>query len=295
MDLNRLKIFCEVYRQKGFSPAARRLKLTQSAVSQQVRALERELGVALFDAASRQHPTAAADYLHREGSLVLASVDDIARGVADAGGVGRGSVKFGMIDTAAIELIPRVLSAFKRENPAVKVEAVVKASGDLVDMVLGHEIDFAVAVTGRIPEGLVARTIYKDSIVAVVPPASKFIGRSIRLRDLRGEPLILYPMSSHTRMLIEDAFRAQGITPAVSMEMHYPEAICSLVQQGMGVGLISELSAREQKLRGQRAVPIKELRGMREIGIVHHRSRRLAPQAKALMEAIGKGGRRRRT
>ncbi|MFA4973157.1 MAG: LysR family transcriptional regulator [bacterium] len=294
MDLKRLKIFCEVYRQRGFSPAARRLKLTQSAVSQQVRALEKELGVALFDPVARQHPTAAGDFLYREGALILAAADDVQRGIAAAGGVGSGKVKFGMIDTAAIEIMPRVLSAFKRENPEVEIEAVVKASGELVDMVAGHEIDFAVAVTNRIPEGLVASTVYRDSMVAVVPQGSEFVGRSISLRELRGKPLILYPLSSHSRMLIEDVFREHGIAPAVSMEMHYPEAICSLVQQGMGVGLISELSAREQRLRGQAIVRVKELRGLREIGIVYHRVRRLAPQSKALMEAIVRTGRRRK-
>ncbi len=287
MDLQRLRIFCEVYRQRGFSPAARRLKLTQSAVSQQVRALERKLGVALFDPQSRQSPTAAGDFLYKEGTLILAAADDVRRGIAVAGGVGSGRVKFGMIDTAAIEIMPGVLSAFRSSHPHVKVEAVVRASGELIRMVEEHEIDFAVAVSDRVPDGLATKTVYRDSVVAVVPPGSKFRGREISLSNLRDEPLILYPLTSHTRMLIEEVFRSHGIAPNVNMEMHYPEAICSLVQQGMGVGLISELSAREQKLRGQRAVRIKEFRGVRTIGIVYHKRRRLTPQAKALMNEIG--------
>ena len=74
MDIQRLKVFCEVYRQGGYSPAARKLGLTQSAVSQQVRALERELGVGLFDEVHRNRPTAAGDYLFDEGSLILAAM-----------------------------------------------------------------------------------------------------------------------------------------------------------------------------------------------------------------------------
>ncbi|MBN1283637.1 MAG: LysR family transcriptional regulator [Proteobacteria bacterium] len=293
MDMQRLRIFCEVYRQRGFSQAARRLKLTQSAVSQQVRALERELGVALFDPQSRASPTAAGDYLFREGNLILATVEDVCRGAQGAGGLGSGMVKFGMIDTAAIEIMPGVLSAFRRAHPEVKVEAVVRASGELMEMVAGHEIEFAIAVTNRTPQGLDSSTVYRDSIVAVVPQGSRFKGPRVSIRELRGEPLILYPLSSHSRMLIEDVFRSNGMVPTVAMEMHYPEAICSLVAQGMGVGLISELSAREQKLRGQRAVMIREFEGVREIGIVLHKRRRPSPQARALMDAVNAAGRRR--
>jgi len=202
-------------------------------------------------------------------------------------------VKFGMIDTAAIEIMPGVLSAFRRAHPEVKVEAVVRASGELMEMVLSHEIDFAIAVTNRIPQGLSARAVYNDSIVAVVPHGSRFTGPGISIRKLRGEPLILYPLSSHSRMLIEEVFRSNGMVPTVAMEMHYPEAICSLVQQGMGVGLISALSAREQKLRGQRAVRIREFECVRRIGIVHHSRRRLSPQARALMDSVSVAGRRR--
>jgi len=287
MDLRKLEIFREVYRQGGFSSAARRLGLTQSAVSQQVRALESELGVELFDAETRSGPTAAGDYLFKEAGLIMASLEDVRRGVMGVQGVGAGSVKFGMIDVAAIELMPGVLAAFKRRHSQIKVEAVVRPSGELVEMVLRHELDFAVAVTNRVQGDLAVREFYSDSIVAVVPRGGGYPRSGISISRLRGEPLILYPGSSHSRMLIEDVFRAHGIVPTIAMEMHYPEAICSLVQQGLGVGLISELSAREHKLRGQSVVPVRELAGVRSIGTISHGRRRLAPQAAALVAEIG--------
>ncbi len=283
MDLQRLRIFCEVYRQRGYSQAARRLKLTQSAVSQQVRALERELGVALFDKTVRTRATAAGDLLYHEGRLILATLDDLAAKVSSAAGLGKGSVRFGMIDVAAIELMPRVLAAFRREHPHVKVEAVVRTSGELVEMVQDHELDFAIAVINQVPEGVQVRELYRDSIVAVLPRSRK-LGKEISVKDLRGEPLIVYPLSSHTRRLIEDVFRRHGVMLTVNMEMHYPAAICSLVQQGMGVGLLSSFSAREHRLRGQRIAQIVELKGAQRIGIVTHGRRQLQPQAAALAE-----------
>lgn len=286
MDLNRIRIFCEVYRQGGYSVAARKLALTQSAVSQQVRALERELGTLLFDESHRSKPTAAGDYLYREGSLILAAASDLRRGIAEASGVGGGQLRFGMIDVAAIAFMPRVLSRFRKAYPQIKVEAVVKTSGELMSMVEEHALDLAVAVTNRLPEGLEATTIYRDSIVAVVPPGSRLRKRSIGVWDLRGEPLILYPLSSHSRILIEEIFRRSGVIPTVNMEMHYPAAICSLVQQGMGTGLLSELSAEESRLKGQAIVRVREFADARTIGVVTHGRRRLTPQARALAQAI---------
>lgn len=286
MDIRRLEIFCEVYRLRSYSLAARVLKLTQSAVSQQVKALEMDLGVNLFDSGDRSLPTAAGDFLSNEGARLMAAIEDIENGIRHVVGVGGGTVRLGMIDVAAIWLLPKVLGRFKKEYPQVKVDAVVKTSGELIELVDRHSLDFAMVVTGRIPDSLVREDIYADSIVAVVPSRSALNKKHLSVRDLRGEPLIVYPMSSHSRILVEDVFRKHGVVPTINMEMHYPAAILSLVQQGMGVGLLSELSTKEMRFKGQSVVPIDELKGARRIGLIHHKNRRLSPQAKALVEMI---------
>jgi len=286
MDIRKLQIFCEVYRRGGFSQAAKRLGLTQSAVSQQIKALESELEVSLFDPESRATPTASGDYLMKESELLLAQLGDIRNGVKDAAGVGRGTVRFGMIDVAAISLMPKVFKIFKSKQPTIKLDAVVKATGELIGMLDVHQLDFAVAVMNNATDSFECRSVYSDSIVAIVPKGSPLDGEKISIEDLKGEPLILYPPSSHSRRVIEDVFRSTGVVPTVNMEMHYPAAICSLVQQGMGVGLISKLSAIESKMRGQSIVAIEELSDVRQIGIIWHRRRKLSPQAKALITMI---------
>ena len=286
MDIKQLEIFCEVYRHKGFSPAAKRLGLTQSAVSQRIKALEDELGSPLFDPENRSSPTAAGDYLFEEARLILAQVNDVKGKIQHASGVGIGEVRFGMIDVAAIKLMPRVLKRFKAKYPKIKLEAVVKATGELIEMVEGNTLDFAVAVTEGVPDALSYENVHADSIVAVVPRGSALARKQLSIADLKGEPLILYPPQSHSRHIIDNAFREHGIVPAVSMEMHYPAAICSLVQQGMGIGLLSKISADENAMVGQRVVLISELMNARHIGIIVHKRRRLSPQSKALIDMI---------
>lgn len=286
MDLYKLKIFCEVYLKKNYSHAAGVLKLTQSAVSQQVRALEKELGISLFEKENRTLPTAAADYLFKEGMKILARIEDIKNGLFHVSGVGSGTVRFGMIDVAAIWLLPGVLKRFKKKHPHVKMEAVVKTSAELVELVERHELDFAIVVTNNVAESLNVKHIYQDSIVAVVPKGSSLNHKRLSVKELKGEPLIIYPMSSFSRMLVEDVFRKNGVVPTVNMEMHYPSAILSLVEQGMGVGLVSELSAKELRFGGASVVYINELKGARKIGIIAYKDRLLSPQAKALISMI---------
>jgi len=288
MDIRKLEIFCEVYRCRGYSSAAKALGLTQSAVSQQVKSLERELGTALFDRAARQSPTAAGDYLYNEGAGLLARIADVENGVRHASGLGGGTVRFGMIDVAATQLLPRALHGFKDEFPQVEVEAVVKTSGDLIEMVEGFELDFAVVVTNNVPETIQSFDIYEDSIVAVVRKGSTLERKGLSVADLKGEPLILYPTSAHSRILIDEVLRSNGVVPTVGMEMHYPAAIISLVEQGMGVGLVSELSTREVRTRKVSFVAVDELNGVRRIGVSLQRGRRPSPQARALMETIKK-------
>ena len=288
MDIKQLKIFCEVYRQRGYSLAAKKLKLTQSAVSQQIRSLEKNLNVNLFDEKDRLQPTAAGDLLFKEGMKILSQMDDLENAVRHASGFGSGIIHFGMIDVAAVKLLPNILGAFKKKFPQIKLDATVKRSGELIELVENRALDFAVVVTNRIPETLSTSDLYTDSLVAIVPKDSRLNKKLISVKDLRGEPLILYPTSSHSRMVVEDAFRSARIVPSVIMEMHYPDAIVSLVHQGMGIGIVSELSVRDMKMLGHAIVRVKELEGARNIGIVMCRFRRTSPQALQLISMINK-------
>lgn len=283
----RLKIFRVVYEEKGFSIAAKRLGLTQSAVSQQIRALEDEFGVRLFAKENRSSPTTAGDYLYKEAGKLLGTYGDIKNKIVNLEKIVKGSVEFGMIDVAAIALLPKILKKFKQKYPAVELQAVVKPSGELLMMVEDYRLEFCIAVSHDVDAKFVKRGIFKDSIVAVVNKKSPLAGKKeITIEELRGEPLILYPLASHSRRLVEYFFKKHDIMPTIAMEMHYPAAILSLVAQGMGTGLMSELSTREEKLKGQKIIPVRELNGAREIACIYLKERVLSPQTIALINMV---------
>ena len=283
----RLQVFRAVYEEGGFSKAARRLGLTQSAVSQQIRALEDEFQVALFGEKKRSDPTKAGDYLYHESGRLIASLEDIKRSLLALKGEMKGRVEFGMIDVAAIGLLPNILKKYKQLHPDVDLSAKVRPSGELLAMVEDFSLDFCVAVAHQVGEAFESRSVYKDSIVAIVNKKSPLVNKKeITIDELKGEPLIVYPGASHSRKLIEEHFKGKGIVPTIAMEMHYPAAIISLVSQGMGIGLISELSAGQERLRGLKIVRVKDFEKIREISCLYLKDRRLAPQSKKLIDMI---------
>lgn len=282
-----LRIFCCVYEKKGFSEAAKSLGLTQSAVSQQIKTLEGELGVLLFDPSDRKRPTSEGDFLFKESFKLLSEIDYIKSSVKNLKRVESGKIKFGMIDTAATGLLPKILKRFKQKYCGVELEALVRPSGELVKSVENYQLDFCVAVCHDLSTSLRAKVFYRDSIVAVTPHKSPLAKRStISIRELKGEPLILYPIGSYSRSLVENIMRAKGIVPTVAMEMHYPAAIISLVAQGMGIGLLSQLSVSEERLHGQKVLRVSEFVEKREIAVVYQKHRRLSPQADAVIDMI---------
>jgi LysR family transcriptional activator of glutamate synthase operon len=288
MDIRKLEIFCEVVKRKSFSAAAKKLGITQSAVSQQVKVLEADLGVELLNRNDRKIASPAGQYLYNEANLLLSQIRDISQGVLKAAGFVSGTVRFGMIDVAAITIMPGLIKKFKSRYSGIALEAVVRATGELLEKVDNHELDFAVLVTNGLEADYSCINVYKDSIVAVVPRKSSLARKEISIRDLKGEPLILYPATSYSRKVIEEVFRMSGVVPTVNMEMHYPAAICSLVREGMGIGLISRLSADAHTLKGQKKVVIRELVGVRNIGILKHKRRALSPQAGLLIDILSK-------
>ena len=287
LDLHSVEVFREVYLERSYTKAARKLHMTQSAVSQQVKKLEEHLTVQLFDQQDRVQPTLAGDYFFQETGQLLGQVHDTINQLKTLEGIGSGLVKYGMIDVVAIELLPRILSGYRRKHPLVKLASVVKTSRELIELVQHHELDFAVVVMNDLPEDVLGEKLYDDSFIAVVPPASDLAYRSkLHLRDLAQQELILYPEGSLSRQLIDFAFAKIGVSANVSMEMHYPEAMESLVAQGLGVAIMSELSVRQKMLPARCYKPLSELKKQRRLGIVRHRRRRLSLQAESFMNEL---------
>lgn len=231
-----------VAEERSFTRAAQRCFVVQSALSHQIKALERELGVTLFARTSRRvEPTAAGEAFLAAARVSLDAADRAVAEASAATGHLRGRLRLGIIPTVTAVDLPTVLGSFHRAHPALGIQVRGGGSHELVDDVARGDID--VAILG-VPESAVlarvaTRELARERHVAVLPPGHHLADRRrLRLRDLAEEPFVDFPARSPGRTQSDLAFQAAGIARAVPFEAATAELILGLVREGLAITLL---------------------------------------------------------
>lgn len=238
LNLDQLKALETVAELGSFTSAAKRLNLSQSAVSVQIRELEERLGVRLLERLGKKaFPTAVGqDVLERAQRIALeaeAIVSDTRR--HRDGWLGR--VRIGAAGNVLTYLLPPVLKYLHETQPNVEVTIRTGTTREMVGLVTSNELDLALA-TLPIEERVLATTPWrKDPIVAVLPQTDGYAPRYITPAFIAGRPLILDGRSQIDRM-VRTWLRAGGFEPKVVMEISSFDAIRNLVAVGLGVGIL---------------------------------------------------------
>lgn len=257
MELRHLRYFVAVATELHFGRAAKRLNLAQPAISQQIQALENELGVKLLERNRRRVALTSAGTLFLESARQLlkraeTAIYDVRR--AAEGHIGR--LRIGHTDEHLFGFVPNVISAFQTERPNVVVELLLGETPDLVDAMTREEIDVAFVYPPLPSRGasLASLTIARERPIVVLPENHALAKRRrIYARDLARERFVLppaMPVTGYNLKLIQ-IFEEAGFTPTVISEAYQVEMIVSLVASGRGVSILSENILR---FRGRGAV-----------------------------------------
>lgn len=226
----------------SFTRAAERCLVVQSALSHQIARLERELGAKLFDRTSRRvRLTPAGAAFLPAARQCLDAADRAAAEVAAAVGEVRGRLTVGLIPTVAAVDLPRVLRDFRQRYPSVRISLRVGASEDLVEQVKQGAIEVAflgLPTTAR-PDGVPARELARDRLVAVVAPDHPLAAESaVSLRRLSTEVFVDLPARTAGRIQSDQAFTAAGLTRDVAFEVTTAYLMSRLVEQGLAVAML---------------------------------------------------------
>lgn len=243
--LRQLRTFLSVVETGGVTTAAQSLGLTQPAASQQLRELERTMGVRLLERVSgRAVPTAAGRALMEPARRARAAVDD-ARSVTAAYRSGdAGRVRVGTGATASIHLLPPVLAELNERMPGLEVIVATGNTPDMLRRVEEGDLDAAlVTLPAALGSSLTALPVATDPLVAFLPEAMLPGGRrALSAADLERLPLILYEAGANTRSIIDAWFRRAGRVPRPIMELGSVEAIKVLVTGGRGCSVLPALA-----------------------------------------------------
>ena len=262
----RLTVFRSVAAQLSFRKAAEELFLTQPAVTFQIKALEEDIGVQLFDRSGQRIAlTPAGEQLLAAARSSHALLDQAAQQLASLDGQLAGELVLGVSTTISQYLLPRLVRSFLHLHPQTRFRVLTGNTETIVQSVLDAHSALGLIEGPARSREVSTEPFLRDELVLIVPAAHEWAeDAEITARDLIGVPLLLRERGSGSRHVLELALEHVGVklkSLRVAMELDSVEAIKSAVEAGLGVGFVSRWAvARDLRLGQQfRIVPVRDL------------------------------------
>jgi DNA-binding transcriptional LysR family regulator len=288
VDLQRLHTFRVLSETLHFRRAAERLGVTQSAVSQQIAGLEKELGAALFERIGRRvYLTSAGQVLAAEAVKVLSALARARDAVSAVSRGDAGRLRVGASTTPGIYLLPDVLGRFRVDFPLVELDFRIANSSSIEALALANAFDLGVCGFRPTHEELFEVALGEDRIVAVASPALLGKTRRVRPADLTRWPLLARERGSATRLAVEGTLAAQDVELAPAYELPSPEAVVRAAEAGLGFAFVPTCAAGDA-LEAGRLVELRVdgLDVRRGLYAIHHRDKQVTPAMRDLIELL---------
>ncbi len=293
MHLETLQTFCDVVETGSLSSAAKRNRVTQSAVSQQLRVLERRYGQRLIERAPRTlaRPTEMGQLLYSELKPLLAAFAALELRLLSRPGVLAGKVRVATVYSVGLHTLPSAIKEFLRLHHGVSVRLEYRRTDQIYDACLKGELDFGiVALPTRRPQ-LVITPLFEDELVLVMPPEHVLARqRKVSLRALDGLPFVAFDRDIPTRRWVDKLLRQARSSVNPVMELDNIETIKRSVEAGLGVSILPAPALNNEVRAGTLVTrPLTEGPFQRPIAAIHRRGRELSPAAQALLELLEGG------
>ncbi len=292
LDLWQLEIFCTVAELKSFSRAAEALFLTQPTVTSHIAALEKRIGLKLFDRTTRKVTlTPAGELLYKHAKALLAEHDTALQELARFQGGLVGKLVFGASTIPAHYLLPTVMAKFCQKFPQTQLIMRVSSSGQVIERVVNGELELG--VVGAKPEepDLKVIPLWSDEVVLIVHPEHEWANRSfISVSELTSQPFVFREEGSGTRKTFEQFIAQQGLSPRnlkIVAEVGSTEAVKQFVAAGGGVGFVSIRAISCETEKEQiKVVRLREGRIMRQFFAVIPADRTISPLCEIFVQFL---------
>lgn len=256
MEIRQLRAFVAIAETKTFTAGARRVHVTQAAISMQIRQLETEVGSQLFTRTPRRVIlTEAGEILLVRARSILREHDAAVAEISQIVGAEAGRLRIGTASAVfAAEQLPHILQTLKEKFTKAEISVFSGTSEQLVQRIMQGEIDVAFVSLPVESPNIQTEMVFSDEIVAIAHPShEKAAEKVISAASLAGEKLILGERGGNIRRRIDEFFIAAGVKPNVVMELSRQSAINEMVRQNMGVGIAGVKSVEKDVAEGKLA------------------------------------------
>jgi len=289
VNRNHLALFHAVAQAGGISRGARQVRVSQPAVSKQIKELEADLGVRLLERLPRgtrltDGGRILAGYAQRFHTLER----EAEAAMKEFRGLQRGRLAVGASMTIGAHLLPPVFGEFQRRHPAVELQLEIANTRTIRENLMQGVVEIGLTEGLIAGEHFASEIFYQDELVAIAPRGHPLLKAGpVPARRLCREPIILREEGSGTREVVERALEKRGLTVRPVLSLASPEAIKNAVIAGLGVAILSRLTLRLELEAGSLAVvPVKDLVIRRPLHLQRIRGRNLSPAAVKFLEIL---------
>jgi len=286
--LKPLRAFCQTVRLGSVSRAAEALFVSQPAVSQQLQALERELGVVLFERSGRRLvPSREGQLLFEMAQPLVESLDGLEASFRDrVQGLDAGELNIAANSSTILYLLPRIVERFRQVHPGVRLTLHNAISADGTDLLRDDAADLAVGSMTDVPADLSYAPAYRFEQVLITPHDHPLAQGELSLEAVSRHPLVLPPKRQITYRLVDQVFQRHRLPYTVALEVGGWEVIKQYVAMGMGISIVPALCLKDIDPDRLVARSMRQWFPERSYGVIMRRGKVLSAQARAFVELI---------
>ncbi|WP_322906101.1 LysR family transcriptional regulator [Paenibacillus campi] len=286
MELRQLEYFVAVCEELHFTRAAERLGITQPTLSIQIRTMEEELGMQLFDRIGKRiTPTEAGYILLKQARSILLKLQDAYDEINGLRQYDGGNLVVGLMAAELDYRLTPILIDFHHRFP--KVHLKIHSAVEVADMVINNQVDVGIALMETNDPRLTTIPMYAEEFVLVVSERHELAGRkSVKLETIGNRPLIAYPKGFKARELIETHCRDHGLNLNIIVETSTASSLYGFVRSNVGACLQPYYLSRSLNDPKLRLIKIEDFPPLRQIAIMHRNDKFLGYAAQQFIQLV---------
>ncbi len=289
MQLESLKVFCDLAESRSFTNAARISGISQSAVSQQINSLERHFGALLIERSKKMFRlTVEGRLLYEHSKEIINSYEALTSNLQSLKNVVSGNIRISTIYSLGLHTLPPFLKKFLKKFPTVNVHVEYSHAEKILEDILGNVVDLGLLAYPGKNGKLNIIPLMEEPLVLVCEPGHPLANRgSICLADISGENLVGFHIDIPTRRGIDRELREKKITVNTVTEFDNIETVKRAVEIGAGVAIVPEVTvAQEVQLGSLASVKFSDVRLARPVAVVHKNSKTLSPALQQFLSIL---------
>jgi DNA-binding transcriptional LysR family regulator len=289
MQIETLKVFCDLVEGRSFSQAALRNFITQSAVSQQVKNLETRFNTTLLLRDGRSvAPTEAGRLLYSAGRQILDRYDHLQLELKSAGMEMAGSVRVATVYSVGLYEMSKVIKTFLKTYPKVNLHVEYSRANLVYEDLIKGTVDLGVVPYPKPRKGIQIISLPADRLILICSPEHPFARRRhIEMRKLHGENFIAFEKDIPSRQALDQILQKDNIRVRIVMEFDNIETIKRSVEIGAGVSIVPLLSVQREVQNGALVqVQFTRQNFYRPLGAIIRGKRALSPAAQKLLSLL---------